>query len=142
MAGFVLVPLAALLGLSVLFVIEKGKIQNSLPVDETGTFWLMPVEDAEDPANLLHCEVPPWAWIDQDWAARMDAASNRDDREERWAALQEAHEAVFATLKRSSDELGGFDNWNAAYYDAAALCDAARDGWRWACEQGGFAMRA
>jgi hypothetical protein len=142
MAGFVLVSLAALLALSVLRVIERGKVvQTSLPVDRTGTFWLQPLEDAEDPADLVNCEVPPWAWLDQDWAARMDAANHRDDRDERWTALQEAHEAVFAALQRPIAEVG-LEDWNAAYYDAKALCDAARDGWHWSCEQGGFAMRA
>ena len=135
MAGFVLVPLAALLVLSIFLVIEKGKVHNALPVDRTGTFWLLPLEDAEDPADLVHCEVPPWAWVDQDWATQMDAAAASEDRDERFAVLMAAHAAVDSALKGLSglvDDQARADAW-AGYDDAAAQVVAARAGWKWAC---------
>lgn len=144
MAGFVLVPLAACLVLTILSVIERGKV---LPVDRTGTFWLQPLEDAEDPVDF-HPEVMPWAWLDQApvsdqetkaaaWAVEMDGdVGSYAEQEERWAALCAAHDETTAALEVPIADLG-YAAWNEAVEHQMALARAARAGWKWSVNKRG-----
>lgn len=141
MAGFVLVPLAAVLVLSMFLVIERGRVPQSLPVDRTGTFWLLPLEDAEDPAEMdPHPEVPAWAWVDSAWAARMDAAPAKDDCEARFEILEAAYAEFYEAISLAQRELVGAENFPQHMAEAQARLNAARAGWKWSSERWGAAM--
>lgn len=134
MAGFVLVPLAACLVLSIFLVMERGRVRPSLPVDETGAFFLAPLEadpfvprpwhELEGYDEEAHPEIPDWAWcgkgdlpprrryyrrasVAQQWAAEMDEASASADRDERFAALREAYAADEEIWLQRPDLSGG-----------------------------------
>lgn len=158
MAGFVLVPLAAVLVLSMFLVIERGRVPQSLPVDRTGTFWLLPLEDAEDPAEMdPHPEVPQWAWVDlpeghydlplrrryqprqvsaaQSWALSLDDGIARgwqdaleQDAAERHEALMAAYAATTAAFKTHAAD-DVIDEALAAVEAAKAGSEHARRQW-------------
>lgn len=156
MAGFILCSLSAVLVATVLIVIERGR-DKTLPVDETGRFWLLPLDDGEDPADRAYADVPAWAWIDRsasaadrarfadNWAAEMDVSSAKIDRDERWKILDQAYALSNEIYHRrvdpikvgfSSEYFAWSDEWDAAIY----AVDAARAGWKWAAQQARLEM--
>lgn len=171
MAGFVLVPLAACLVLSMFLVIERGRIRPTQHIDETGRFFLAPLEDAADPADPLaprpwsemegwdedsHPEVPEWARVSssntdaQRWALALDhgiACGYRDaletDAEQRHAIVMAAF-AETNRLFKTRDRIGtpASDAWEAEWAAAQDVVDAARAGSEWARDQWGEVLWA
>jgi hypothetical protein len=110
---------------------------------ESGEYYLAELDGEPCEGLPVHDQVPEWAWVDAPdvdpaarWAEQMDAVDHATDRDERWKALEQAHEAVKAAIRcpwvPTADDEDGAETWREGVDHAMRLCDAARDGWRWA----------